>query len=101
MFSPRVWSGKPYRSKQIIIGPDIEIKNEQSFELIPFVWWDEFKLKIDGKLITDEKLFNDLVRNDGLSNVNFLHWFGNGMEASSKRKPFDGQIICWNKNVNY
>ena len=25
-FSPRVWSGKPYNSKQIIIAPDIEIK---------------------------------------------------------------------------
>src|SRR3954464_12353234 len=24
--SPRVWSGKPYNSKQIIIGTDIEIK---------------------------------------------------------------------------
>ena len=25
-FSPRVWSGKPYASKQIIIAPDIEVK---------------------------------------------------------------------------
>src|SRR5690242_11147919 len=25
-FSPRIWSGKPYASKQIIIAPDIQIK---------------------------------------------------------------------------
>lgn len=25
-FSPRIWSGKPYKSKQIILAPDTEIK---------------------------------------------------------------------------
>lgn len=25
-FSPRIWTGKPYHSKQLIIAPDVEIK---------------------------------------------------------------------------
>src|SRR6188768_2992687 len=32
-FSPRVWSGKPYNSKQIIIAPDIQVKKVWDFEL--------------------------------------------------------------------
>lgn len=31
-FSPRVWSGKPYRSKMITIAPDIEVKQIWDFE---------------------------------------------------------------------
>src|SRR3989304_2910881 len=34
MFSPRVWSGKPYNSKQIIIAPDIEVMKIWDFEII-------------------------------------------------------------------
>ena len=33
-FSPRVWSGKPYNSKQITIAPDIEINKVWNIEII-------------------------------------------------------------------
>ena len=38
-FSPRVWSGKPYNSKQIIIAPDIEIKKVWEFEINENGYW--------------------------------------------------------------
>ena len=33
-FSPRVWSDKPYKSKQITIAPDIEIKQIYLFAIL-------------------------------------------------------------------
>lgn len=32
-FSPRVWTGKPYCTKQIIIAPDIQVKQTWHFEM--------------------------------------------------------------------
>ena len=96
-FSPRVWSGKPYRSKQIIIAPDIEIKK---------IWNIEIKNR-DFYLCENEGCLFDLVNsispiktetlgnianNDGLELMDFLAWF-------QFPKPFKGQIICWNGRV--
>lgn len=93
-FSPRVWSGKPYASKQIIIADDIEVKKTWDVEM------DENQIiSIDGKYIHE---FDDLMKfdswerlaiNDGLSLDDFLCWFD--------KLPFKGQIICWNENINY
>ena len=86
-FSPRVWSGRPYASKQIEFAPPIEIKK---------VW--EFRTNgsyfvIDGKRVWPEKL-NNIVHNDGLTVDDFLLWF---------RWPaaFHGQIICWDQKLEY
>lgn len=86
-FSPRVWSGKPYQSKQIAIAPDIEIKK----------LWD-FEIKENGFYINDwpispDKLC-DVAENDGLDYFDFQRWF-------QYPKPFSGQIICWNESINY
>ncbi len=90
-FSPRVWSGKPYNTKQIIIAPDIQIKK---------VW--DFKIE-DGCFFIDNELYayssstellNKLSDNDGLSQIDLLDWF-------KYPKNFEGQIICWNEIVNY
>lgn len=88
-FSPRVWSGKPYMSKQIIIAPDIEIKK---------IW--DIGLRISGDF--KEFYCNDcdltgtsiskIAENDGLELNDFLSWFN---------KPFEGQIICWNNKIKY
>jgi len=88
-FSPRVWSGKPYNSKQIIIAPDIEIKK---------IWNIGLRIRGDFK----EFYCNDcdltgtsiarIAENDWLSVNDFLNWFD---------KSFEGQIICWNENVIY
>ena len=98
-FSPRVWSGKPRRSKQIIIAPDIEIKKIWDFEM------DECGIfSIDSKYLLYDFLSSEmdpeikLAKNDGLSQDDFFHWF---MPNFNKPKAFKGQIICWNENINY
>lgn len=99
-FSPRVWSGKPYNSKQIIIAPDIEVKK---------VW--DFKITVDNDYvlitINDWPLFEEnmtfqthfdaieeCAKNDGLEVDDFKSWF-------KYPSNFDGQIICWNDQIEY
>lgn len=99
-FSPRVWSGKPYKSKQIIIAPDIEVKKVYDFEIE--VDEDYLAILIDGKAFWESNFrfkVNDdglkfLAKNDGLELEDFKTWFG-------FKKPFKGQIICWSDSVNY
>ena len=88
-FSPRIWSGKPYTSKQVIICPDIEIVKIFKFEII------NRQIFIDGKGTYD---FEKIARNDGLSEADFCDWF---CLSSAKKKDFVGQIICWNKHIEY
>jgi hypothetical protein len=92
-FSPRVWgndinpkSGKsgPYHSKQIIIAPDIEIVKVWDIELIDGDW------KMPAAKATTT--INQIAKNDGLTPEQLTDWF---------KKPFKGQIICWNKNIDY
>lgn len=96
-FSPRVWSGKPYNSKQIIIAPDLKIEKAWNVE----VEKDSFrnddgaitvitKIIIEGKHKTE--YYEMLAQNDGLTLNDLCCWFP---------KPFKGQIICWNKNIEY
>jgi hypothetical protein len=99
-FSPRVWSGKPYNSKQIIIAPDIEIKKVWDFEMIPFAWWDECQYTSKDFVVTSDAL-KEIAKNDGLTLQDLAQWFAGPGLMSSKRKPFKGQIICWNENINY
>lgn len=88
-FSPRVWSGKPYASKQIIIAPDIEVKKVWDVTINHAATW--FAIFIEGKEFTEWTL---LARNDGLTAVDMLDWF-------KKDNIFTGQIICWNETINY
>jgi len=93
-FSPRVWSGKPYNSKQIIIAPDIEIVKIWDFEI------DNGAIVINGDYefwggeMSDHDLLAEIAKNDGLDSTDLLDWF-------KYPDPFDGQIICWNENINY
>ena len=90
-FSPRVWSGNPYNSKQIIIAPDIEIKKVWDFEISDY----GNNILLNGKdIYFDGNTINDIGYNDGLNHEDLLDWF-------QYPKPFKGQIICWNENVNY
>ena len=88
-FSPRVWSGKPYQSKQIIIAPDIEIKKIWNIDIMHAHSW--FSVMINGK----ENHWHELAKNDGLSSVDFMDWF------KKSNNIFIGQIICWNENIKY
>lgn len=93
MFSPRIWSGKPYASKQVTFSEPIEIKK---------IWDIEFDAcgvhSIGGfyDYNSGDELGScqKLARNDGLSEEDFLLWFPTG-------KEFSGQIICWNEKIEY
>ncbi len=98
-FSPRVWSGKPYASKQIIIAPDIEIKKVYDFEIE--IDKDHVCVLINSRPFYEEnsKLFaqysalETLALNDGLTVEDFKEWFKWPI-------PFSGQVLCWG-DINY
>ena len=79
LFSPRVWSGLPYRSPQIIFWDDVEC-DVQKIEI------SDFKVKIDGREIDKMETYH-LAHNDGFNDlVSFWSWF---------QDDFKGQIIGW------
>lgn len=88
-FSPRVWSGKPYCSKHIIIAkPDIKVVKT----------WD-FEINSNGTILlnglgTSASERIDISSNDGLKYKDFLNWF-------KYPNSFTGQIICWSDKINY
>jgi hypothetical protein len=86
-FSPRVWSGKPYHSKQIILSEDIEIKRIWDIEID-----EDYAITINGWVFSCGYELQ-LAKNDGLPHEDFLNWF--------VKLPFKGQIICWNDSVTY
>ena len=86
-FSPRVWSGKPYRSKQIQFLPDLTVK-----QIYPFELTKDGDFKVNGYALTLDEL-NYLAKNDGLSSDDFECWFNS--------KEFKGQVICWSDAVRY
>lgn len=92
-FSPRVWSGRPYNSKQVIIAPDTEVKKVWDFRMLGGMF------AINGIVKTGEteghhELLEFIAKNDGLSKDDLLKWF-------QFPKPFTGQIICWNDKIEY
>lgn len=97
-FSPRVWSGKPYNSKQIIIAPDITIVNVWDIELTNRN--KAYDVTIDGTLYDESNGGNEIIMqlawNDGLTTSDFLAWF-----PLKNGESFEGQIICWNKKIQY
>lgn len=103
-FSPRIWgtdinpkSGRsgPYQSKQIIIAPDIKIEKTWRFEIK-----NNSEIYIDGKFFYQNHIsewhenIELLAKNDGLTAGELFHWL-------KYPQPFDGQIICWEPNINY
>lgn len=90
VFSPRVWSSKPYASPQLTIAPDITINRVVTFEM------DGAFIKVAGRLygMRGSSDIEPIATNDGLSIEDFQDWFN---------KPvFDGQILIWSdKNLNY
>ena len=99
-FSPRVWSRKPYQSKQIIIAPDIEVKKVWDFKIN--VDDDYVLMTIDDWSLFEENMtfqshfdaLEELAKNDGLTSDDFKSWF-------KYPSNFDGQIICWNDKIEY
>lgn len=94
-FSPRVWSGIPYHSKQIILGRDIEVKKVWNIEI-----FTELGSIYIGIRTSDNSYgllsFGEVAKNDGLIFTDMRDWFN-----VKPDKPFVGQIICWAENINY
>ena len=96
-FSPRVWSGKPCNSKQIIIAPDIQVKKEWRVEInfrqnSPVMFVPDVQTRH-----IDMDLMDKIAVNDGLDPQDFFGWF----LFDKKADPFRGQIICWSPSVEY
>lgn len=88
-----VWSEKPYKSKQIVIGNPIEVKKVWDFEIKWYFGLIEYcEILIDGK---KQLNLGKIGANDGLSFEDFKSWFGNF------EKPFEGQILAWDENIEY
>lgn len=87
-FSPRVWSGKPYNSKQIQFAPDIQVKKVWNIEMIKNGYKEFY---VDAMAKTGSRICH-IAMNDGLTTDDLFWWFN---------KPFTGQIICWNENIDY
>jgi hypothetical protein len=104
-FSPRVWSGKPYQSKQIIIAPDIEVKKVWDFE-ITTAYNSEMRGDISNFIYINRKLvllneYEKLAKNDGLTVGDMCEWFKIAFEEDYREAYFKGQIICWNPQIEY
>lgn len=100
-FSPRVWSGLPYRSKQIQFAPLIEIKKVWNFVITPHKE-NGYSIHINKNYVADWKfktaniMLKEVAKNDGLSKEDFIAWFD-----CVKNPHFIGQVICWNEKINY
>lgn len=83
--SLRIWSGIPYNSPQIKILPDLKVCSTWNFRK------SEYGLFLGGPPIPEDTL-TKVHNNDGLNLQDFNAWFN---------KPFSGQIICWDPNIQY
>lgn len=96
MFSPRVWTGKPYCSKQKAISTDLEVEQVYPIRILVLPFCNQTLqavITINGKDFQD---IDRLAKNDGLSRQDFLHWF-----KDKKNETFVGQIICWSNEIIY
>lgn len=80
MVSLRVWSGKPYRSKQVAIALDFALPRVADIEID-----EDFRIVVDGKVVLPPSSI-ELATNDGLLPKDFEQWF-------KEHLPFSGQII--------
>lgn len=90
MVSLRVWSDKPYRSKQIEFA-QVEVKKVWSIE-ISYFWWVGYNILEHEEVVA-------LAKNDGLAYDDFIAWFA--MHPKKKDEVFKGQIICWSDAIEY
>jgi len=97
LFSPRVWSGKPYASKQIAFAPPIKIEKIWDIS-IKIVNGEDVTVKLNNRSILLQDLM-PIALNDGLELNDFVAWFN--LHPKKKEQVFTGQIICWNPNINY
>jgi hypothetical protein len=97
MASLRVWSGLPYRSKQVEFA-QLEIK-----EVIPVIiraeGWLNTSISVPTKKTNHELLLPlcEVANNDGLECEDFVSWFS--IHPKKQRTIFTGQIISWKEGL--
>lgn len=100
MVSLRVWSDKPYRSKQVEFA-QVEVKNVWPFGLHQV--GNEILWKLpgvgSGAMNSLSKGLEIIATNDGLSVDDFISWFAIYHKKSGER--FEGQIISWSDKIEY
>lgn len=90
MFSPRIWTGKPYQSKQQVLWSH-DIKVEKTYDVSIL----NSELIINEHPIITARDWINVAKNDGLNVPDLQSWF------KIQNCSFEGQIICWNKNILY
>lgn len=96
MVSLRVWSDKPYRSKQIEFA-QVEVKKVYPIEIYIGDLIVEVKVDEISQSLEDKEL---IAKNDGLELSDFVNWFKIHPKAK-KGIFFTGQIICWSNAIEY
>jgi len=86
-FKPKVWTVLPYKSVKHQFAPPVKVEKVYDFEIT------NGQIVIGGKLYATPWL-NQVAHNDGLTLADFYAWF-------QYPKPFEGQIIVWNNEINY
>ena len=102
-FSPRVWSGKPYNSKQIQFAPDIRIPKTWDYKMAFHRVNGEVNLyAFVNDILVETPKAEMIASNDGLTLQDFSNWFcRKGQKFIVGLPIFDGQIICWNESIEY
>jgi len=88
-FKPKIWTEKPYASVKYQFAPPVLV--EKTFD---------FVIKTGSIFINNVHFahYGDVCRNDGLHPVDFRAWFH---IDNYLNHDFDGQIICWNAEIQY
>jgi hypothetical protein len=95
MASLRIWSGMPYRSKQIEFA-HVEVTKVLDVEII--IETGTIAIIINGK-VNGGLSYPKIARNDGLEYIDFVNWFN--IHPKKKDQVFRGQIICWRDKIDY
>ena len=100
MASLRVWSGLPYRSKQIEFA-QVEVKKTWGFNI--HIVGDDLMWQVpgsgSGSFDTKSESLKIIASNDGLEIRDFIDWFT--IHPKAIGQAFTGQIITWSPNINY
>ena len=95
MASLRVWSDKPYRSKQIEFA-QVDVKRVWDIKI--HILNGSIGINVGG--VAMKGVSGPLIaKNDGLEWIDFVSWFN--IHPKKKHQLFTGQIICWSDAIDY
>lgn len=109
-FKPVVWgndvnpkSGRtgPYHSKQIQFAPEMQLKKVWDFRIKIIKGGHGFMPYIGNEPLNQDQI-EEISKNDGLTKHDFSEWMvPRGKKFIVGVPVFEGQILCWDENVQY